>query len=94
MDIARECSAVVLLGNQAITNRLEINLLSSYPDGATAEGPLAAHDKGVYARKTVPGCWTRLVAREGPNRSLDSDRCRSVARHIANVLPGVASTAQ
>ena len=92
MDIARECSAVVLLGNQAITNRLEIETQLSYPDGATAKGPLATHNKGMYACRTEPGCRTGPVAREGPNRSLDSDR--SVARYIAYVLPGVASTAQ
>ena len=64
MDIARECSAMVLLGNQAITNRLEIDLLLSYPDGASAQGPLATHNKGMYARWTEPGCWTEPGARE------------------------------
>ena len=78
---------MVLLRNQAITNRLEIDLQKYYPDGATAQGPLATHDKGMYVGRTEPGCWTGPVAREGRNRSLDSDRCRSVARYIAHVLP-------
>ena len=38
----------------------------------------------MYARRTEPGSWTGPVAREGPNRLLDSDRCHLVAKYNAH----------
>ena len=37
-------------------------VLPSWRDGS---GPVATHDKGMYARRTEPGCWT------GPDRARD-----------------------
>ena len=67
MDIARECSAVVLLGNQAITNRRWI--YNSFTGMARRLKDLSRH--------TTRGC-----TRAGPNQALGPDGSHTKDRTV------------
>ena len=69
---------MVLLGNQAIKEQTGDRSNIVLPGWRDGRGPVATHDKGMYALRTEAGCWTRQGrARDRTGRTMATVAVRS-----------------